>query len=69
MTELRSRRDELRHTLTKVVPIVPPPPHIFAASNVQRFRDHVRGIFLSGDNALTKHYLRHLVARIEVTDT
>ena len=53
MVELRARRDELVQTLTKVVPIVPPPPHIFAASNVQRFRDHIRGIFVGGDNALT----------------
>ena len=68
VTELRARRDELRETLTKVVPIQPPPPHIFAPANVKRFREHIRGIFMGGDNALTKHYIRHLVARIEVTD-
>ena len=67
MVELRDRRDELQQTLTKVVPIVPPPPHIFAEASVKRFQENVRSMFVSGDNALTKHYLRFLVARVEVT--
>jgi hypothetical protein len=67
--ELRKRRDELRESLSNVVPLQPPPPHLFAEATVKRFQENVRSVFVSGDNALTKHYLRHLVSRIEVTDT
>jgi hypothetical protein len=35
---------------------------------VKRFQDNVRSVFVSGDDALTKHYLRHLVSRVEVMD-
>jgi DNA invertase Pin-like site-specific DNA recombinase len=68
LVELRAQRDDLRQTLAKVVPIVPPPPHLFAEATVKRFQENVRSIFVSGDNALTRHYLRFLVARVEVTD-
>lgn len=66
--ELRGRRDELQQTLKNVVPLQPPPPHLFAATTVKRFQQNVRSVFVSGDNALTTHYLRFLVSRVEVTD-
>jgi site-specific DNA recombinase len=68
LVELRGRRDELQQTLKNVVPLQPPPPHLFAATTVKRFQQNVRSVFVSGDNALTTHYLRFLVSRVEVTD-
>ena len=65
--ELRARRVELDAALAKVVPLRPPPPHLFTEAAMARFQQSVRALFLDG-NALTKHYLRHLVAEVVVTD-
>lgn len=65
--ELRARRVEIDAALAKVVPLRPPPPHLFTEAAMARFQQSVRELFLEG-NALTKHYLRHLVAEVVVTD-
>jgi hypothetical protein len=52
-----------------VTPLRAPPAHLYSEQNIARFRDNVRELFLSGDNALTRNYLRFLIDRIVVNDT
>lgn len=65
--ELRARRDELRETLSKLVPLRPPPPQLFTAATRQRFQGALRELFLEG-NALAKHDLDFLVAEVVVAE-
>ncbi len=67
MRELRARRAEIEETLAKVVPLRVPPPTLFTEATMARFQSSLRAMFLEG-NALTKHYLRQLVAEVVVTD-
>jgi hypothetical protein len=66
---LKDRRRELSETLAKVVPLRPPPPHLYSPENIERFRQSIRGIFLSGNNAMTRNYLRFLVDHIVLKGT
>jgi site-specific DNA recombinase len=66
VVELKAMRDELQQQLRKVVLLRPPPPNLYTEARIQTFRDSIRSIFLSGDNALTKNYLRFLVDKIIV---
>ena len=61
---LKDRRRELNETLAKVVPLRPPPPYLYSAESIEGFRASIRKLFLSGDNAMTRNYLRFLVDRI-----
>jgi hypothetical protein len=60
------KRDELRQTLRKVVPLRPPPPNLYTEARIQKFQDSIRSIFLSQDHALTKNYLKFLVEKVIV---
>ena len=42
------------------------PPHIFKDESLARIHEGLRDIFLSGNQTLTRRYLRFLLARIEV---
>ena len=66
--ELRSKRAELTETLKKVVPIQAPPPHLYKQETIQSFQKMLRDVFLSGEHAMTRNYLRMLVDRIVVHD-
>jgi site-specific DNA recombinase len=66
---LKDRRRELTETLAKVIPLRPPPPHLHSAENIERFRESIRGLFLSGNNAMTRNYLWFLVDRIVLNGT
>lgn len=68
LRELSAKREEITAALGKVVPMRPLPPHLFTEATQARFRETLRGLFLAGDNAFSRHYLRHLVERIDVTD-
>ena len=68
VSQLHERRDELRDTLSKVVPLRPPPPHLYTAANVAKFQQSIREIFLSGDTSLTRNYLIFLIDSIVITD-
>ena len=52
---------------TQVVPIRPP-PYLYTAANIERFQQSLKEMFLSGDNSMTRNYLRFLVEDITVTD-
>ncbi len=65
--ELMNRKAELDDTLRKVVPIRPP-PYLYTAANIERFQESLKEMFLSGDNSMTRNYLRFLVEGITVTD-
>ncbi|MDC3956857.1 recombinase zinc beta ribbon domain-containing protein [Polyangium jinanense] len=65
--ELRARREELMSTLSKVVPLRPPPAHLYSQVSISRFQRSLRELFLSDDPALTRNYLRFLVEEIVVT--
>ena len=67
VVELKAKRDELQQTLRKVVSLRSPPPNLYTEASIQKFRNSIRSIFLSQDNALTKNYLRFLVEKIVVT--
>jgi hypothetical protein len=64
--ELKAKLEELQQTLRKVVPLRPPPPNLYTDASITKFQSSIRSIFLSGDNALTKNYLRFLVDKIVV---
>ncbi len=64
--ELRARKLELEDTLKKVVPIRPP-PYLYTQANIERFQQSLKELFLSGDNSMTRNYLRFLVEGIIVT--
>jgi hypothetical protein len=66
VAELKAKREELQGTLRKVVLLRPPPPNLYTEASIGRFQSSIRSIFLSGDNALTKNYLRFLVEKIVV---
>jgi hypothetical protein len=66
VVELKARRDELQQTLHKVVALRPPPPNLYTEASIERFQRSIRSIFLSGDNGLTKSYLRFLVDKTVV---
>jgi site-specific DNA recombinase len=66
VVELRAKRADLQQTLSKVVLLRPPPPNLYTEASITKFQSSIRSIFLSGDNALTKNYLRFLVDRIVV---
>jgi hypothetical protein len=66
LAELKVKREELQATLRKVVLLRPPPPNLYTEASIGRFQSSIRSIFLSGDNALTKNYLRFLVEKIVV---
>ncbi len=68
IVELAARRDELRQTLAKVVPLQPPPPYLYKDETIRRFQAQLREVFLGGENALTKNYLKFLVEQIVITD-
>lgn len=65
--ELQKRQIEVKDTLAKVVPIRPPAT-LYADATIERFQRDLRGIFLAGDNALAKSYLRFLIEKITVKD-
>lgn len=64
--ELRAQRNELRETLSKVLPLRPPSAHLYSEQSIQKFQRNIQDTFLSGDNALTRNYLRFLVDEIVV---
>ncbi len=66
--ELASKRAELTEMLAKVVPLRQAPAHLFTDATIRRFQDNLRGLFLGGENALTRNYLRFLVEGIVVTE-
>ncbi len=66
VVELKAKRADLQQTLSKVVLLRPPPPNLYTEASITKFQSSIRSIFLSGDNALTKNYLRFLVDRIVV---
>jgi site-specific DNA recombinase len=67
VAELKATREELQGTLRKVVLLRPPPPYLYTEASIKKFQSSIRSIFLSGDNALTKNYLRFLVEKIVVS--
>ena len=67
VTELKAKREELQEMLRKVVPLRPPPPNLYTEASLKKFQDSIRSIFVSGDNALTKNYLRFLLEKVVVT--
>ena len=66
LRELTAKRDELAATLSKVVPLHRPPPHLYTEATLERFQGMLRQVFLSGQTSMTKNYLRFLVQRIEI---
>lgn len=60
---LKQRRSEIMESLRKVVPMHPPPAHLYGDEAISKFRKAIRDVFLSGENALTRHYLRFLIER------
>ena len=66
LRELQAKHAELTQTLGKVVPLRAPPPHLYAETTIERFRQTIRDVFLSADQTLAKNYLRFLVERIVV---
>jgi site-specific DNA recombinase len=66
LRELQAKRDELVEALGKVVPLRPPPAHLYAETTIRRFQQTVRDLFLSADTTLARNYLRFLVERIIV---
>ncbi len=51
VAELKAKRDELRQTLAKVVPLRAPPPNLYSEASIKKFQESLRTIFLSRDNA------------------
>jgi site-specific DNA recombinase len=66
LRELRQKRNEIASTIAKIVPLRPPPSHLYSAATIQRFQDTVRQLLLSDDPTLAKNYLRFLVDQIVV---
>ena len=66
--ELTAKRDEIRSTLAKVVPIHQLPPHLYSAKTIDRFREGLRALFLSGDPSFAKAYLRTLLERVVIRE-
>ncbi len=66
VAELKAKRDELRQTLAKVVPLWAPPPYLYSEASIKKFQESLRTIFLSRDTSLTKNYLKFLVEKIIV---
>ena len=56
----------MKETLSKVVPLRPP-PYLYTEANIRRFQADLKDIFLSGTTPMTKNYLRFLVEEIVVT--
>lgn len=67
VAELRAKREELREAIRKVVPLRPPPPHLYGEATIRKFRDSLRAVFLGNETSMTKNYLRFLVEKIVVT--
>ena len=44
------------------------PPYLYTAANIERLQQSLKEMFLTGDNPLTRNYLRFLVEGITVTD-
>jgi len=68
LTELRAKRDDLRRTLVKVVPIRAPASSLLDDGTVDRFRDMMRSSVLEG-GPIARSYLRFLIERIDVKRT
>lgn len=66
--ELTVKRDELRATLAKVVPLRSLPPNLYAPAIIKRFQDGLRAAFLGDDQALAKTYCRTLLERVVIRD-
>jgi DNA invertase Pin-like site-specific DNA recombinase len=64
---LKTRRDELAEAAAKVIPLRPPPPHLYTAATIARFRETVRTIFREGTET-ARLYLRFLVDEIVVNE-
>ena len=60
------RREELRETLDKVVPLRPPPAHLFTEQSLQRFQADLKRLFLGDDRAMAKNHLQLLVEQIRI---
>jgi site-specific DNA recombinase len=67
LREWQSKCEELESSLTKIVPLRAPPPHLYTEATLERFRSMLREVFVSGQTSMTKAYLRFLVERIEVS--
>lgn len=65
LAELRARRDDLRSTLAKVVPLRVPASSVLDDDTVVRFRVMMRESLVEG-GPIARSYLRFLVERIEV---
>ncbi|WP_157370746.1 recombinase family protein [Vulgatibacter incomptus] len=65
---LKAKRTELVQTLGKIVPLKPPPAHLYSDASIERFRSSIRDIFLGGSHAIARNDLRFLVERIVITD-
>jgi hypothetical protein len=63
---LKAKRAELKTTLSKVVPIRPPPEAIRTGAAIRRFQSNLKELFLGGDNGVARNYLRLLIERIVV---
>jgi DNA invertase Pin-like site-specific DNA recombinase len=64
LKELRKQKAELEETISKVVPISSPPPHLYKTETIETFRDGIREVFLSDSHELTRNYLRILIDKI-----
>lgn len=65
---LKAKRDELQDALAKIVPLRPPPGHLYTEAALRRFQAALRELFFSDDLVLARHHLRYLVEEIRVTD-
>ncbi len=45
LRELQGKHAELAQTLGKVVPLRSPPPHLYAETTIERFRQTIRDVF------------------------
>jgi hypothetical protein len=65
---LKAKRDELQEELAKIVPLRPPPGHLYTEAALRRFQASLRELFFSDDLVLARHHLRYLIQEIMVTD-
>ena len=66
LRELRAKRDELKTTLEKIVPLRPVPPHLYSEATIRKFLEQLRDMFFAHDSTMTRNYLRFLVDEITI---
>jgi hypothetical protein len=69
LRNLRTKRDELAASLSKIVPLRVVPPHLYAETTIKKFQTSIRELFLADDTTLTRNYLRFLLEEITVQGT